>query len=190
MNIANKITIFRIILVPFFLGCLLYWSDAYPIFGTVAAILFSVACFTDALDGYTARRMHQKTRLGALIDPLADKTLLVTAFFGLAFMSHLPPEVRIPLWLALLVISRDLLILIGVGLIYALQQHFEPRTNFLGKATTFSQMVFILALLWRIDSHFIVFIILITSVLTLLSGVSYLRIGAKILTTTGSKKEA
>ena len=180
MNLANKITVFRMILVPVFIGCLLYWDRGRPELRAAAAGIFLFACITDALDGLLARRFGQKTPLGALIDPLADKALLVSAFFALTFLPRIPEEVRLPLWLTVLVISRDLLLTAGAFVIAAVKGSFTPRTNLLGKATTFGQMLLVLTVLWgleRLEAP----LIAAAALLTLASGAAYLRTGAAIL---------
>ena len=181
MNLASRITLLRLILVPFFMGCLLYWTPERPFLRWAAAAAFTAACLTDAADGIVARYMRQTTRLGSFIDPLADKALLLAAYFGLAFLSNLPAGARAPVWLALIVISRDLLILAGVSLIYALQKDFDPRTNFLGKCTTAAQMFFIFLVLWG-AAPFKDALAAGVGVLTCVSGALYLRTGVRMLT--------
>ena len=183
MNLANQITILRILLAPVFLGCLLYWKDASA-HGLFAAVIFSIACLTDALDGFLSRRLNQVTRLGSMIDPLADKILLVTAYLGMTFLPNLPPEAHLPVWLTLAVISRDFILIAGAMTIYALQARFEPRTNFLGKATTFFQMVSVLCALWALPRDIRIVVDAAACVLTVLSGFAYLRIGARMLSGT------
>lgn len=188
MNTANKITILRMILVPLLAGCLLYWKAEDESLRYAAAAIFSLACFTDAADGFIARRMRQITHLGSLIDPLADKALLLTAYFSLAFLNNIPSDFRLPVWLSLVVISRDVLILAGVAVIYALHDEFKPQTNFLGKTTTFVQMILILFILWGLYTPFVPHLIVLTTVLTLLSGISYMRIGTNILSASGTSQ--
>ena len=106
MTVANLITILRIILVPIFI--------IYMLNNRVLAslIVFIIAGISDALDGLIARILHQKSNLGAHLDPLADKLLLMSAFVTLAIFN------RIPSWLAVLTISRDVIILLGVLMLY------------------------------------------------------------------------
>jgi len=134
MNLATRITILRMLLVPFFMGCLLYWTRERSYLRYAAASCFTFACLADAVDGILARHLNQKTRLGALMDPLADKALLIAAYLGLTLIPNLPDETRVPVWLTLVVISRDLLILAGVWLIYAAQKDFERGRIFWANA--------------------------------------------------------
>ncbi len=125
MNLPNIITLFRIALVPVFLVFLI--QSRYGL----AVGVFAVAGLTDAIDGAIARLMNKKTALGALLDPLADKFLVLTAFIALALMD------RLPLWLAGMVIVRDAAIISGCLYFYRLDFGDALRPTQLGKLTTF-----------------------------------------------------
>jgi len=186
MNIANKITISRFLLVPIFLVCLLYTDSSQNFFRWAATFIFTFACLTDAIDGFIARNFSQRTHLGALIDPLADKTLLVSAFFLLTFLNNIPSEMRIPPWLTVIVISRDMLLILGAITIYAMQNRFEPHTNAIGKITTFLQMIMIIGILWNGNLFIKHIMIILVAVFTLLSSILYLNMGIKSLSNNGS----
>ena len=96
MNLANRLTVFRILSVPFFIGALLYYRPETEYLRLIAILIFVVACVTDAADGYLARKRNEKTTLGSYLDPLADKLLLVSGFLCLSFMPHLPSYMHIP----------------------------------------------------------------------------------------------
>ncbi|HRR25074.1 MAG TPA: CDP-alcohol phosphatidyltransferase family protein [Acidobacteriota bacterium] len=133
----NQLTVLRMALVPLFILLVVYS------FWLWALITFLVAGVTDLLDGMIARRWGRKTDLGTLLDPLADKLLLVSSFVLFTF-SSVPLVVRLPLWLTITVISRDLLLVGGV-LVFNLtveRRAFPP--SILGKATTVSQLFLIL----------------------------------------------
>jgi cardiolipin synthase len=129
LTFANQVTILRIVLIPAFVLLVVYGR-----LGT-ALLVFITAGATDALDGLIARRAGQRTSLGAWLDPMADKLLLVTTFIvltlpGIELTNHLP------LWLTVVVISRDIVI---VGVVAIVNLAIGPRTfrpSFLGKATT------------------------------------------------------
>ena len=129
LTLANQLTILRIALIPAFVLLVVYGYLG------AALLVFSFAGLTDALDGLIARRAGQRTSLGAWLDPMADKLLLVTTFVvltlpGIQLTNHLP------LWLTVLVISRDVVI---VGVVAIINLAVGPRTfrpSFLGKATT------------------------------------------------------
>lgn len=180
MNAPNRITLFRILLVPFFIGLLLYWTPSLNL-GPAAFTVFLVACATDALDGFLSRRLNQKTRLGALIDPLADKLLLTSAYLGLAFFPNIPGACRLQPWLALLVVSRDAILVAGAVVIYAITGRFDPRTNFLGKATTFMQMALVLSLFVSAGETVISALVFLTAAVTLLSSAVYIGTGTRLL---------
>src|SRR5258707_3299190 len=114
MTTANKITILRILLIPFFVVEVLYYvKNGNEIHRLLALLSFAVAAICDGVDGYIARRYNQRSELGAILDPLADKLLLVSGI--VAFTFDRPPYLEsVPLWLTRTVIGRVLLILIGM----------------------------------------------------------------------------
>lgn len=170
MNWANRLTIFRIILIPAFVTTVLYHRlDA-------ALIIFIVATVTDALDGYIARTFKQKTQLGAIMDPIADKLLIVSAFISLSMVSGLPGYLKMPIYVTAVVISRDALILTGALIIYLHNEHLEVKPTILGKVTTFFQMLTIISVL--VQFVYSSWIWNITVFCTVASGLDYLRIGA------------
>ena len=117
MTTANKVTILRILLIPFFVVELIYYvQTGNEIHRLLAILSFAVAAILDGVDGYIARHYNQKSELGAILDPLADKLLLVSAIVVLSF-NHGPYLGQIPLWLTGTIIGRDLLMLIGMVVI-------------------------------------------------------------------------
>ncbi len=180
MNLANKISILRIVLIPFFVASLLYCTPTTSHLRFVAAIVFGLSVFTDAADGYIARVYAQRTRLGTFLDPIADKLLLVSAFGTLAALDTLPTDLRLPAWLSLIVISRDILIILGISVIYVINEgRLEIQPSWLGKITTFLQMLTILGVLLQMPAT--QWLWFTTAALTLLSGIGYLRIGTRLL---------
>ncbi len=181
MNLPNWISVFRVLLVPLFLGSLFYWKPEHLHYRYIPTSIFLIAALSDALDGFIARTRNQQTRLGMMIDPLADKILLMSGFIALTFLSNLPEGVSIPVWLTLIVISRDVLLTLGAVMIHAIHGKFDPCPNFLGKLTTFFQMILIIALLAGAHVWYVNTVIGLVAVLTALSGVAYMRLGAKTL---------
>src|SRR5207248_8322765 len=113
MTTANRITILRILLVPFFVVEVLYYvKTGNELHRLLALLSFAVAAICDGVDGYIARRYSQRSELGAILDPLADKLLLVSGIVLLSF--NWPYLDSIPLWLTGTIIGRDILILAGV----------------------------------------------------------------------------
>ena len=129
MTVPNLITCLRIILAPIFI---IYLINDRILF---ALIVFIIAGLTDGLDGIIARIFNQKSDLGAYLDPLADKILLVSAFVVMGVRGYLPP------WLIVVVITRDLLILLGVLTLYLTRTPFRVKPFLLSKVTTFFQLV-------------------------------------------------
>ena len=129
LTLANQLTLLRIMLIPAFVLLVVYGHLG------AALLTFLVAGVTDALDGLIARLAGQGTSLGAWLDPMADKLLLVTTFIVLTLPS-LPLANHLPLWLTVVVISRDVVI---VGVVAIVNLAVGPRTfrpSFFGKATT------------------------------------------------------
>src|SRR5215475_10066361 len=117
MTTANKITILRILLIPFFVVETLYHvKTGEPVHRWLALSCFGVAAVLDGVDGYVARRFNQRSELGAILDPLADKLLLVSGVIVLSF-DHSPWLASIPLWLTGTIIGRDILLLVGLVVI-------------------------------------------------------------------------
>ena len=131
MGLANWLTIVRILLVPVLVICLVYNR------GLLALVTFVVAGITDMMDGYIARTRGTKTRLGAFLDPLADKLLLTASFVTLTYKF---PKI-LPFWLTTIVLSRDLLLILVVMLIMLTGGQFNPMPTGLGKLSTVVQMV-------------------------------------------------
>src|SRR5689334_21414608 len=111
MTTANKVTILRILLIPFFVVEVLYYvKTGNELHRLLSLLAFAVAAICDGVDGYIARRYNQRSELGAILDPLADKLLLVSGIVLLSF--SWPYFETVPLWLTCTIIGRDLLILI------------------------------------------------------------------------------
>ena len=175
LNLPNLITLGRLLSVP-----LAVWLIIEARYG-VAFWIFVAAGISDALDGYIAKRFDRRTRLGALLDPIADKALLVGVYVTLGIAGQLPH------WLVILVVLRDVLILGGFALIQATTapQHLGPL--FVSKVNTSVQIAlvgFVLARLGLgIDEGTVTAILIAAAALTtVLSGLSYLLRWAMILT--------
>ena len=179
MTFANKITLFRIISIPFFIGTLIFFTPERPYLKYIALGIFSLAIVSDAVDGYIARTKRQKTRAGAILDPLVDKALLLTAFIFIYRISKVYFAVALPLWVLLIVISRDVIILVGSGIILTTHQDFQIKPTWWGKLTTFFQMVTIVSIILEWKFSWIIWGI--ASIFTVISGIDYARKGINIL---------
>jgi len=154
MTTANKITILRILLIPFFVVEILYFVETGNELHRLLAILsFATASILDGVDGYVARRYHQWSELGTVLDPLADKLLLVSAIVVLSF-DHAPRLAVIPLWLTGTIIGRDLLICLGVIVVRFTAGKVTVRPRLNGKIATVLQMTVVLWILLKwTDDH-------------------------------------
>jgi cardiolipin synthase len=175
MNIPNFLSLLRIILVPVFVIFVI--QAEYD----RALITFIVAGLTDALDGTLARLLKCQTVLGAYLDPIADKLLLVTSFVMLAIFG------LIPAWLAVVVISRDFIILLGIAIFSLMSVSYEIKPAIVGKVTTALQVATIFfALLYKAVTHdfgyyWITGLFWGTAFFTFASGVVYILRGIRIL---------
>src|SRR5881628_84472 len=144
MGLANWLTLLRILLIPVFVTLLVYRRPG------VALLVFAVAAFTDLLDGWVARRHKDESTLGAFLDPTADKLLLTASFVTLTYLKALP------FWIAAVVISRDVILVVGTLLVYMLGARVYPRPTWAGKAATFFQILTVLTGLLARFLHVIV----------------------------------
>ncbi|KRL75957.1 CDP-diacylglycerol--glycerol-3-phosphate 3-phosphatidyltransferase [Secundilactobacillus paracollinoides DSM 15502 = JCM 11969] len=149
LNLPNKLTVMRIILIPIFLlllvlpmdwGTVTWLQTAIPVTQIVAAIVFAVASITDFLDGQIARRNHLVTNFGKFADPLADKMIVMTAFIILVAMG------KAPAWVVAIIVCRELAVT-GLRLIIVENDGQVMAAAMPGKIKTFSQMLGIIFLL-------------------------------------------
>ena len=141
MSIPNYLTLFRILLTPVFFIALVSYSPDKEGFRLIALAIFVIASLTDALDGILARFLKQRTALGQMLDPLADKILLVSAYIGLLFVPTLP--FRPPLWITITIIFRDLILLFGFFILNLAAVKIELLPNLWGKLTSKTPLSFV-----------------------------------------------
>jgi len=158
-------------LVPVFIGALLYNKLS------VALLIFIIATITDALDGYIARARNEKTKFGAIMDPIADKMLLGSAFVCFSIVKILPIHLQMPIYVPIVIISRDVIILLGVVAIHLLTGKIDIKPTIVGKITTFFQMLTIISVL--LSFVYSNWIWNIAVILTVISGLDYIRIGSR-----------
>src|SRR5918999_1537154 len=128
MTLANQLTVFRILLIPIFVLLLVYDVRI------AALVVFLLTCVSDLLDGYIARTWQQQTTLGVFLDPIADKLLMVTTFAALAVLQALP----VPL--TILLIGRDVLLSLVIGIVLFTTGRRLSGPSILGRAAVFGQM--------------------------------------------------
>lgn len=171
LNIPNIITFIRIVIIPVFVTTMIYRRYDYALF------LFIAAAVSDTLDGLFARVTKQKTKIGAFLDPLADKLLLVTSFILFSVYDW------IPLWLTIAVISRDMIIILGWILLYLTSHTTKIEPSLIGKAAIASQLILIAYTLLSINNLNIPlsydWMLWTVAVLTIVSGLQYIYRGLK-----------
>ncbi len=176
MGLPNWLTILRILLIPVFVTLLVYRRAG------LALLVFCLASLTDMLDGYIARSQHRQTRLGAFLDPMADKLLLTSGFVTLTWLKV------IPFWITAVVVSRDVVLSIGVLVIHVAGGTVHPAPTWIGKMSTVFQMLTVLAAMAAVYFHLLPTFITtllawVTAVFTITSGLQYIIRGLKQLET-------
>ena len=175
MTFANKITITRILLIPVFVLFAVYYGksveDRAPEewLRWAAVSVFIVASVTDLLDGWVARHYHQPSPLGAVLDPIADKGLLLTAIITLSLSKW---TYAFPLWFPVLVIARDVVILIGCMIVKHLNGHLEVHPSWWGKTATAFQMIALAWVMLQLPYH--IYSVYAAGFFTLVSGIGYI----------------
>ena len=171
LNIPNSLTVLRILLVPVFVGFLIYQEDNY------ALITLLIAALTDGLDGTIARLANQRTLIGSYLDPLADKIMLMSAFVTLSVL-HL-----IPVWTVILVVSRDVILLTGTLLARLTESNVDLSPTMLGKGATLVQFVFVTGVVAvqteLVDKGLLLPLMILMAVLTVVSGLHYVYRGIR-----------
>jgi len=172
MNLPNILTLIRILLIPLFVILIINKSFGW------ALVIFAIAGITDGIDGLIARITRQRTELGAYLDPIADKLLLSSAFITLAIIELLPS------WLAVIVITRDVIISLGVLVMILTDNRLRMEPSFVSKVTTALQIATILLVLMveygTLFRYLSTIAIYATALLTIVSGSHYIYIGTRI----------
>lgn len=173
INVPNILTITRLLLTPLFVILLI--RDQL----TAALMIFFLAGISDGLDGLIARWFNQRTVLGAYLDPVADKVLLMSSYICLAILEI------IPAWLTVIVLSRDILIVIGIAIFTLTEKKVRIRPSLISKCTTAVQLVMVIVSLMAPDIHqlqgFQKPLLWTTAILTTVSGLHYIFIGMNLL---------
>lgn len=189
MTWATRITIFRLILVPVFVTLIITYDDTTnqgspnELWRYAAIATFLVAAISDAVDGYLARHWNQRSALGALLDPIADKLLLLAALvtLGLVPLDHLRP---FPIWFPAIIISRDALLLGGYSILRYFHIPMEIRPHWTGKASTLFTLLAIGAVLFKLGP-LILWLCLLGAGFALVCTVIYVRQGLSLLKSGG-----
>jgi cardiolipin synthase len=179
LTFANKVTVARILIVPFFIATVMYISPQHAFFRWAALALFMAAVVSDLIDGYIARTRGQKTKAGAILDPLADKILLISAFICLYIKRGCFADIHFPFWFVVAIISRDAILLLGSMIIQMVTGKLDIEANRSGKLTAFLQVVCVLGVLLQLKFTFVFWYVAVVA--TLVSGVIYIKEGIKAI---------
>ena len=191
VTVPNILTVIRMALIPVFVGALYYQR-----FGWALAV-FVVAGVTDGLDGLFARRFNQYSPLGQILDPIADKLLLVTSFVTLSSQAIIPKtnHLPVPFWVTAAVISRDVFIVVGAAAINIVTGFRNFRPSWLGKANTVVQITAIVIILLAtqlpiLRGYVLPSVYLLVFIFALFSGVHYIFHAARLLAERQNRPEA
>jgi CDP-diacylglycerol--glycerol-3-phosphate 3-phosphatidyltransferase len=194
MTTANKITVIRILMIPVFVTLAIYYGESiqegkpqdWMRFTAVA--VFLLAAVSDGLDGYVARRYNQRSSLGMILDPIADKGLLLSGIITLSISnwSQVDPNYgRFPTWFPVLVITRDVVIVVGSAVLHILNGTVRVRPSWTGKVATVLQMAAIAWVMLQIHLLPLLYVVIAAGVFTLVSGMIYVRDGVRQLSAEG-----
>lgn len=187
LTLATKVTIIRIMGVPVFIALLVYYliglrdGEDIALERTLALVVFVAVAVTDALDGYLARARNEVTDLGRMLDPIADKALLLSGLVLLTRPSLPALAPHIPVWFTTLVISRDVVLILGSFLVHELAGNVMVQPRISGKLATFFQMATIIWVLIGGAERQFNWFVGIAAVLTAISWVQYVVDGARQL---------
>ncbi len=187
MTTPNKITIARILMIPLFVMMAIYYGRSVVAGAPVewqrwcATALFVIAAASDGIDGYIARRYNQRSRLGEILDPIADKGLLLAGIITLSLSNW---RFEFPVWFPVLVIARDLIVVAGAITLQMLNGTVRVKPSWTGKISTALQMVAIACIMlqldlfrvtvWKIDLHFLDIPVWLAGIFTAVSGFGYI----------------
>jgi CDP-diacylglycerol--glycerol-3-phosphate 3-phosphatidyltransferase len=200
MTTANKITVARILMIPAFVTMAIYYGQSiqrrdpleWQRFTAIA--IFLIAAVSDGLDGYIARHYKQRSELGAILDPIADKGLLLSGIITLSISnwSEIDPEHgRFPAWFPVLVITRDAVILVGAGILHHfIGNRLRIKPSWTGKVATVCQMCAIAWVMLQLQFLPLIFVVSVAGAFTLISGIIYVMEGVHQLQAEGQAHAA
>ncbi|MEY2479228.1 MAG: hypothetical protein QOI04_155 [Verrucomicrobiota bacterium] len=190
MTTANKITVVRILMIPVFVTMAIYYGESIqrgaPLEWQrfVAVAIFLLAAVSDGLDGYVARHYNQRSALGVILDPIADKGLLLSGIITLSISnwSQSDPEYgKFPAWFPVLVIARDAVILVGSAVLHLLNGKVHVRPSWTGKVATVLQMAAIAWVMLQLRFLPLHWVVYAAGLFTFVSGIIYVLDGIRQL---------
>jgi CDP-diacylglycerol--glycerol-3-phosphate 3-phosphatidyltransferase len=195
MTTANKITVVRILLIPVFVTFAMYYGESIQrgspeAWIRFAAILvFLLAAISDGLDGYVARRYNQRSSLGVILDPIADKGLLLSGIITLSISNWSSTDVnygKFPMWFPVLVIARDAVLLVGTAILhYFVGNKMRVKPHWTGKVATVCQMCAIAWVMLQLRFIPLPVVVLVAGAFTFFSGIIYVADGVRQLQAEG-----
>jgi CDP-diacylglycerol--glycerol-3-phosphate 3-phosphatidyltransferase len=194
MTTANKITVVRILMIPIFVTLAIYYGQSiqegnpqdWQRFAAIA--VFLLAAVSDGLDGYVARRYNQRSTLGGILDPIADKGLLLSGIITLSISNWSTVDVhygKFPAWFPVLVITRDAVILFGSAVLHILNGKVRVRPSWTGKVATVLQMAAIAWVMLQFHALPLIYVVVAAGLFTFVSGLIYVRDGVRQLQAQG-----
>lgn len=190
MTTANKITVVRILLIPVFVTLTIYYGQSVqrgqPIEWQrfAAIIVFLIAGLTDGLDGYVARRYNQQSSLGVILDPIADKGLMLSAIISLSISNWNTVDLeygKLPIWFPVIVITRDFILVLGAIILHLLNGKVDVKPRWSGKVATFFQITAIAWVMLQLRFLPLLWIVILAGFFTFVSGVHYITDGVRQL---------
>src|SRR5882672_11952198 len=178
MTTANKITLVRILMIPAFVLMAIYYGESIKAGKPLewqrytAITIFLLAAVSDGLDGYIARRYNQKSALGVILDPIADKGLLLSGIITLSISnwSESDPEYgRFPAWFPVLVITRDVVLVVGSAILHLLNGKVSVKPNWTGKVATVCQMCAIAWVMLQLRFLPLLLVVVVAGIFTIVS---------------------
>lgn len=167
VNIPNLFTTIRILLVPIFFMCIYYEMRGYPSMDIWTKVTLLIIIISDFVDGYLARLLNETTVLGSLLDPFADKLFVLTSYILLAVFQ------KVPVWLSIIVVSKDILVVAGWVVLMLIYQKVSVKPSMLGKLATAFQFFTVCGIIFLPESGFIIWLYGITGILTVAAVIHY-----------------
>lgn len=192
VTFANQITLIRILLIPVFVGFVVYYTRGLEAglgnerLRYAAIVTFTIAALSDALDGWIARRFNQHSNLGVILDPIADKLLLVAAICTLSFGDW---PVKLPLWFVILYLTREVLSVIGAFVIHFTVGKVHIKAHWTGKVATFSEIAVVSVAILRLP-QFVLPVSIFSALFIFTSGMIYIGEAIRQIKVTGHGKSA
>jgi cardiolipin synthase len=193
----NRVTITRILLIAPFVICLLHLQDpAWEGWARYAALgIFALMAFSDGVDGYLARRLRQRTQLGAFLDPMADKVLITCAMIMLGYSGTAMPGKKIPDIVVVTAVGKDFVIVVGFMIVFFLTGQAVVQARPSGKVCTAVQLLTVLSvLLWPDLPRWLNYLPdtlwWLSVVLAVIAALDYVRVGGRLLNSQGAVRQA